>query len=378
VVRAGDPVSLTVTALDAGGNVATGYTGTVRFSSGDAAATLPGDYTFTAGDAGSHAFSLSFGTGGAQTVTVTDTANAALTASATITVGATATVAASASGGGTVSPSGTATYRSGDTATYTATAAAGQVFTGWTLDGQYAGYAPTLTFTVNANRTLVARFIARPAFADVPTSDPDYNAITTLAALRVVNPGGVNGSGRFEPGRAVARAEVAAFLARIFGWEGEFHANPFPDKCAPSGANCVDDALWNDVAALRDYGVVGGYTDAATCRASGTSAPCYLPRASVLKVQVVSIVARAFAKAPDLRPTGFWDRLAANPAQYTNVSTKGTQRSDLTTYRANAGPVPGQASDGQFPQPIAAATRRFVIEVLWQAMQATLGTDRVP
>ena len=56
-------------------------------------------------------------------------------------------------------------------------------FTGWTLDGIYVGYSSPLTFTVNGNRSLVAQFVARPAFADVPASDPDYQAITFLAAL---------------------------------------------------------------------------------------------------------------------------------------------------------------------------------------------------
>ena len=49
--------------------------------------------------------------------------------------------------------------------------------------------------------------------------------------LGIINPGGVNGSGRFEPERDVKRAEMAAFVARIFGWDKEFHANNFPDKC---------------------------------------------------------------------------------------------------------------------------------------------------
>jgi len=140
----------------------------------------------------------------------------------------------------------------------------------------------------------------------------------------------------------------------------------------------VDDELWNTVAALADYGVVGGDTDAATCAALGTTAPCYLPRENILRVQVVGIVARAFTKAPDLRPIGFWDRLAAVTSQYTNVPDAGTQRSDLATYRANAGPVPGQTSDAQFPIPTAASSRRFVVEVLWQAYSARFGVDRVP
>jgi hypothetical protein len=288
------------------------------------------------------------------------------------------TVTVSTIGPGTVSP-GTSTYEEGTVASFAATpSGSGNVFLGWTLDGQYAGFAPTLDFTVEGNRSLVARFAARPTFSDVPQGDADYQAITFLAALGIVNPAGVNNSGRFEPGREVARAEVAAFVARVFGWQREFHANTFPDRCDPSGANCVDDELWNNVAALKDYGVVGGYTDPATCQAAGTTAPCYLPRDPVKRVQVASIVARAFIKNPDLRSTGFWDRLDANATQYTNVPDEGTQRSDLTTFRANAGPVPGQVSDGTFPNPEGAASRRFVIQVLYQAFASQYGVDRAP
>jgi hypothetical protein len=331
---------------------------------------------FAPAAAGAHSATLSIAdnaAGSPQTVALTGTGTTPPASPAPQSV-----VTASAQGSGSVTPAGATSYTTGGTATYAATAGAGQVFVGWTLDGQYVGYASPLTFTVDANRTLVATFAARPTFTDVPSSDPDYQAITTLAALGIVNPAGVNGSGQFQPARDVARAEVAAFIARVFGWEGEFHGNPFPDKCAPDGSACVDDRLWNDVAALRDYGVVGGYTDPATCQALGTTAPCYDPRGNVLKVQVVSIVARAFIKTPDLRPTGFWDRLEANSAQYTNVGTEGTQRSDLTTYRANAGEIPGQSDSATFVNPTKNGTRLFVIQVLYQAYNAQFGVDRVP
>ncbi|HEY3188472.1 MAG TPA: hypothetical protein VGJ70_13420, partial [Solirubrobacteraceae bacterium] len=85
-VAAGAAAGITVTARDASGRVAAGYTGTVRFTSNDAAATLPGDYTFTAADAGVHTFALTLRTAGTRTVTVTDTAQAALTGSQTVTV----------------------------------------------------------------------------------------------------------------------------------------------------------------------------------------------------------------------------------------------------------------------------------------------------
>src|SRR5207302_1192504 len=47
-----------VTALDAFGNTATGFTGTAHFTSTDTQAGLPADYAFTASDAGTHVFTI--------------------------------------------------------------------------------------------------------------------------------------------------------------------------------------------------------------------------------------------------------------------------------------------------------------------------------
>ena len=76
---AGTVQSFTVTVKDAFGNVATGYTGTVNFSSTDTQAGLPASYTFNAADAGSHTFSVTLKTAGTQSVTVRDATNAAAT-----------------------------------------------------------------------------------------------------------------------------------------------------------------------------------------------------------------------------------------------------------------------------------------------------------
>ncbi|HVR41539.1 MAG TPA: hypothetical protein VMU84_20760 [Thermoanaerobaculia bacterium] len=72
-----------VTAYDANGNVATGYTGTIQFTSTDGAATLPPSYTFTAGDAGKHIFpaAMTLNTLGAQIVTTTDNVAPTITGS---------------------------------------------------------------------------------------------------------------------------------------------------------------------------------------------------------------------------------------------------------------------------------------------------------
>jgi hypothetical protein len=83
---AGTPFSVTVTAKDASGNTASGYSGTLTFGSSDPLATLPASYTFVAGDQGSHVFSITLNTNGSQTVSATDAVNA-VSASASVSVG---------------------------------------------------------------------------------------------------------------------------------------------------------------------------------------------------------------------------------------------------------------------------------------------------
>jgi subtilisin family serine protease len=78
---AGVAALVTVTAHDAYGNVANGYLGTVDFSSSDGHAGLPADYTFTAADAGTHTFSLTLVTAGAQSITATGSATATINGS---------------------------------------------------------------------------------------------------------------------------------------------------------------------------------------------------------------------------------------------------------------------------------------------------------
>ena len=83
----GAPFSVTVTAKDPYGNTATGYTGTVHFTSSDSSAVLPSNYTFTAADAGVHIFTgVILKTVASQTVTATDTVTSSITGSATVTV----------------------------------------------------------------------------------------------------------------------------------------------------------------------------------------------------------------------------------------------------------------------------------------------------
>jgi hypothetical protein len=70
------PVNVTVTAYDHYGNIATGYTGTVKLTSSDPAAANVDIYTFTSGsgkDNGVHTFGVTLKTAGNQTITAIDT-----------------------------------------------------------------------------------------------------------------------------------------------------------------------------------------------------------------------------------------------------------------------------------------------------------------
>jgi VCBS repeat protein len=79
---AGAPVSLTVSALSASGAMVPNYSGTVHFTSSDAAAQLPPDSALTNGTG---TFQVVFKTAGSQTVTVSDSAKL-LTASTSGTI----------------------------------------------------------------------------------------------------------------------------------------------------------------------------------------------------------------------------------------------------------------------------------------------------
>ncbi len=87
-VTAGLPYTFTVTAYDAYGNVATGYTGTVHFTSSDGKAILPANTAMTASEKGTATFTATFNTAGTQSITASDTVTTSITGSASVTVNA--------------------------------------------------------------------------------------------------------------------------------------------------------------------------------------------------------------------------------------------------------------------------------------------------
>jgi hypothetical protein len=142
---AGVAHNLTVTAKDAYGNTATGYTGKVHFTSTDATATLPADYTFTATDAGVHVFSVTLKTVGTRSVTATDSVSLATGSQNAIVVNPGSAMQLTVSG--LPSP-----YGAGSTQGLTVTAkdAYGNTATGYTGTVQFSSSDPAAVLPANA------------------------------------------------------------------------------------------------------------------------------------------------------------------------------------------------------------------------------------
>lgn len=139
-VTAGTSFNFTVTARDSNGNTATGYTGTVHFTSTDGNAMLPANSTLTNGVG---TFPATLRTAGTQTITATDTVSSAITGTSnniTVNPGAAASLMVSAPSTATAGTSFNFTVTAKDAFNNTAT-----------------GYTGTLGFTSSdANATLPA------------------------------------------------------------------------------------------------------------------------------------------------------------------------------------------------------------------------------
>jgi VCBS repeat-containing protein len=146
----GTAFNVTVKASDANNAIATGYRGTVHFTSSDASSALPANYTFTAADAGVHVFAVTLNTSGSQTVSAADVATASIAGSANVVVGNVLTpTTTTLSSSKNPSPSGQAVTF---TATVSPSTATGSVTfkDGATTIGTGALSAGTATFTTSS------------------------------------------------------------------------------------------------------------------------------------------------------------------------------------------------------------------------------------
>jgi hypothetical protein len=153
-IPAGTAANLTVTAKDPYGNVATGYQGTVHFTSSDAGAVLPANYTFVAMDAGLHTFSVTLITAGTQSITASDTVSGITGSLAGISVTAVNHVWQQASAAdfnaGVYSGTGLANPQSGGlqlAPTFADNFAGTQLSSSWTASGKASVSAGVLSLT---------------------------------------------------------------------------------------------------------------------------------------------------------------------------------------------------------------------------------------
>ncbi len=116
-------------------------------------------------------------------------------------------------GQGDVTP-GSGAYATGAQVTLTATPAARWLFAHWLVDGQIAGYGPTLTLAMGTGHRVVAQFAQPRSYPDLPSANPAATAIAHLAGAGVIR--GYQ-DGTFGPADTTLRAQMAALIAWAVG-----------------------------------------------------------------------------------------------------------------------------------------------------------------
>jgi subtilisin family serine protease len=248
---------------------------------------------------------------------------------------------------------GDSPYPVGTPLTLTAATNSDYIFTGWTIDGAFEGWANPLTLTMGEEHTVVANFARRKHFTDLPPGPPPYEAISQLAARLIILG---YGNGTFGPSDTTQRAQMAALVARAMGWDREDWGNPFSD------GNGIDPNLWRNVGTLAHYGVARGYGD-------GT----FGTFDTVLQAQVISFITRGMVAQ------GRWVAETTDDLTlYPNVPASTGHRLDLVTYYRNAGAVPGTVATGPWSDWDTPSTRGWFAEALWLAIDSYFNVDRVP
>ncbi len=166
---AGVAINSSVTALDAFGNTAISYTGTVKFAASDSGGSvvLPTNYTFLPGDNGVHVFfsALTFVTAGTQTLTATDTISGSINGTSSGTL-----VSAAAANHLAVTAPGTAT-------------AGVAINTTVTAQDQYGNTAISYLGTVNFTKTDAGTGSAVPVNYTFVVGDSGVHTFASVVTL---------------------------------------------------------------------------------------------------------------------------------------------------------------------------------------------------
>ncbi len=255
----GQQFSLTITAEDANGNVATGYTGTVAFTDYTAFSGISPTYTFTSQDAGVHTFpGLVANTPGAQTLGVTDSQDGNLSNSVTIAVSEQKPTSFSA-------VSGSAIY--GGTATLTATLTQG----GAPLAGKSVGFTLSVGGTSRSAgaATTDANGVATVSGVSLPGIDAGL-----LSGAITVNFGGDLTDAPAAAGGDLTISPAPATLSLgglSFTYDGS--ATSATVTTSPAGLSGVAIAYSQDGASVAAPTAAGTYEVTATLANSDYAAP---------------------------------------------------------------------------------------------------------
>jgi uncharacterized repeat protein (TIGR01451 family) len=301
-------------------------------------------YTPNAGFAGADSFTYRVSDGQATSATRT----------VAIQVGDSARLTLKTDGQGTASaaPAGP-DYALGTVVTLTqqANTGSGAIFIGWQVDNQPAGWAASLTLTMDRDHTVTALYAVPPVFTDVDPNSAAAGPIRELAARGIIRG---SGPGLYGPADTLNRAQAAALIARAMGWDLENWGNPFSDQ------GSVDENLWRNVGTLAHYGVAKGYGDGS-----------YHPLETVSHAQFVSLLTRAMVMK------GYWAQQPDDAGRFPTAGNSG-HRQDLITYQHYVGSFPDLTEGSDAAAWFGPASRGWTARALWAGLDQYLRIDRVP
>ena len=185
----------------------------------------------------------------------------------------TRTIRASAGTGGSITPSGSVSVRTGHDQTFTITPDRGYAIADVKVDGRSVGAVRSYTFqNISSAHTIEVSFVPASTFADVPAGSY-YEEAVSWAVANGITAG--TGASRFSPDGACTRAQAVTFLWRAAGSPvPKTSVMPFAD--VPANSYFHDAVLW---------AVENGIT-------TGTSAAAFSPDDICTRAQIASFLYR--------------------------------------------------------------------------------------
>jgi hypothetical protein len=208
---AGASFNFTVTAYDANGNIATGYTGTVKFTSSDSKAALPANSALSKGTG---TFAATFKTVGTETLTATDTATSSITGtsnSVSVTAAPVSQLVVSAPSTATAGTAFNVTVTAEDTYGNTVSSYSGTVAFSTSDKGSKVVLPASYTFVAadSGSHTFTNGVKLVTAASQTVTATDSANLLTGVSGAIAVSPGSANRLAIVAPASANAGASIS-------------------------------------------------------------------------------------------------------------------------------------------------------------------------